>query len=565
MSSQGTGEHEVITSFDVAVPCRDGAVLRANIARPAGEGRWPALLIRTPYSKDQSKPDPLMDMLGLAREGFAVIVQDVRGRFRSDGVDEFTPFTHEAEDGADAVAWAAALPFCTGVVFMVGSSYGGAAGWAAATAQPPALRAFAAHQSPSTPWRTLFYRGGVPEVGAMVPWFLSFGGDTLMRRHRDAPAELQQTLGKLFAEVAALPANLGGPGLAPLAALERAGVGAGLLALYDGQPSPMAQALEAAQAYERITAPALISGGWYDLFCQGAIDQFVGMRARAGSAAAREHTRLIMGPWTHGALSHIIGERSFGLQAAPGLRAEVLRFLREPLGDAAPVRIFVMGANVWRDEREWPLARTQVAPWYLGGGTFGPDQRPSPPALLRYDPNDPAPTWGGGTLGFTELAGPRDLREVERREDVLIYTSDALGEDLEVTGAAIAELWVVSDMADSDFIVRLVDVQPNGAAYAVAEGTLRARHRAAPDMPWLGEPLQAGTPTLLRIALTPTSNVFQRGHRVRIHITCGSAPRWARNTSTWDQRDAAQVARHHVLHDEAHPSRVLLPIIPTAS
>ncbi|WP_394842808.1 CocE/NonD family hydrolase [Pendulispora brunnea] len=480
-----------VLDFDVEVPARDGARLACHVARPAGEGRWPVIIARTPYGKDGAFTNPVLDPVGFAREGFAVVVQDVRKR------DGFTPFVHEADDGEDLVAWAAAQPFSTGDVFANGNSYQGFAQWAAATRAPPALRAIAPGQSPSIPSRTMFHRGGVFERGAITTWSMSLG----------------------------LPQPF--------------------------EPSPpMLQAFTEAQSYERIVVPALIIGGWYDYFVQGAIDQFVGMRTRAGSERARQRTRLVMGPWTHTGHSAIAGERYLGFGALPGIglpggfRGEIARFFREQLAGApatgAPVRIFVMGSNVWRDESEWPIARTQYTSWYLGAGSLGPEPRWSAPARIAYDPASPVPTWGGSNIGFTELAGPRDQRRIEVRDDVLVYTSAVLDESLEVTGTVVVELWATSSAPEADFVIKLVDVEPDGTTYNVAEGILRLA-------------LEPGQPRLFRIELTPTSHAFQPGHRVQLDVTSSSSPRWALNP---------HAAEHHVLHEQAHPSRVILPIVP---
>jgi len=220
-----------------------------------------------------------------------------------------------------------------------------------------------------------------------------------------------------------------------------------------------------------------------------------------------------------------------------------------------------------------------VTPWYLGSGghansltgdgTLGPAPRPSPPDRFVYDPAAPVPTWGGGNIGVTELAGARDQRRIEGRDDVLVYTSDVLREDVEVTGTVVVDLWAASSAPDTDFVARLVDVAPDGTTYNVAEGILRARYRHDPDAPGAGVPLEPGEPCLFRIALTPTSNVFKAGHRVRLDVTSSCFPRWARNLNVWEQRGAtlarARVARQRLLHDETYPSRVILPIVPPRS
>ncbi|AKU99592.1 hydrolase, CocE/NonD family [Labilithrix luteola] len=583
---------EILSQFDVEAPCRDGVVLRCNVTRPAGEGRHPVILVRTPYGKDGSRSDPLLDAVGLAREGFVVVLQDVRQRGRSGGDGDFVPFVHEADDGADTVEWAAALPFSNGHVFTVGPSYLGFTQWALATRNPESLRAIAPSQSPSSPWRSTFYRGGVFELGAMVPLFMSFGLDMLMRRHAKNLSALQTSLGGLVAHLDGLTngafENLP---VSEFAGLTGDDVGRALLDMLAarGERTPMVRALVEAQSYESVKVPALITGSWYDFFCQAAIDQFVGIRKHGGSERARQRSRLVMGPWTHASQSAIHGEVHFGLRGAPsmfgqgGLRAETLRFFREQLEDdpkpTAPVKIFVMGANVWRDEWEWPIARTRFVPWYFGSegrangrhgdGSLGPEQHPSPSDRFVYDPASPVPTWGGSNVGASELPGPRDQRLVEDRTDVLVYTSAPLAEPLEVTGTAVVELWASSSALDTDFVARLVDVAPDGTALAVAEGILRGRYRDNPEQLDVEVPLEPGVPTLFRIELTPTSNLFRAGHRLRVDVTSSCFPRWERNLNVWDARNAtladAQIASQQIFHDEAHPSRIILPVVPPRS
>jgi putative CocE/NonD family hydrolase len=584
------GAGGVVVEFDVEARMRDGVVLRANLGRPAGEGRWPVILIRTPYGKDGPLVNFFVDYPSTAREGFVVILQDCRHRFKSGGDGEFEPWVNEARDGADSIEWAARLPFSTGDVFTMGTSYNGFVQWAAAVEQPPSLRAIAPTQAPGLPRRALHYRGGVFELGMTSNWYVGVSFDTVMRRHRNDPATMMGALRKLMADAAALPQ--GGFEYLPLSrfeALASNNVGGQFFEILaaGGEPtSPTAKALTEAQDFSRVTAPALIVAGWYDYFIQGSVEQYTGMRSAAGSAEARERTRLIVGPWGHGPLFPIIGERNFGIAAAPsgfvpgGLTGETLRFFMEQLADkpsnVPPVKIFVMGANTWRDEYEWPLARTQVTPWYLssnghangltGDGVIGPEPKASPPDSFSYDPARPVPEHGGNATGIISLAGPRDQRVIEAREDVLVYTSQPLEEDLEVTGSAIVELWAVSSAVDTDFVVRLVDVQADGIAYNIAEGVLRGRHRADPDAPGAGPPLTPGEPCLFRIELTPTSNLFKRGNRLRLDVTSSCFPRWARNLNIWDQSQAAladaEIAHQQILHDALHPSRVLLPVVP---
>jgi uncharacterized protein len=581
---------ELIIECNVGAPMRDGVILQCDIARPKGEGRWPTIVVRTPYAKETWWGYGFAMVHTLAKQGFAVIVQDTRGRFASDGSGDYVPFVSDGPDGADTIAWAAALPFSSGDVFTMGISYHGYTQWAAAAQQPPALKAIAPCQSWSSPWRSLVYRGGVLELGGLAAWCMGIGGNVLMRRHKDDPAALMAAMGPYMAAFNALSTDgfnsLPLDRFEPLAANQIGDTFFALIAAARTSNDPLMQAMTTASDYTKVTAPAYILGGWYDFFVQGAIDQYVGMRAAAATVAARERTRLVMGPWTHGGQTQISGERNFGPFSMPmamgqgGVAADMLRFFREQVTgsppSAAPVKIFVMGANVWRDEQEWPIARTRVIPWGLSStgsaasrpddGVIGPNVGPSLPDRFVYDPADPVPTCGGAELGATDLAGPRDQARIEARPDVAVYTSQVLGEPLEVTGSAVVELWITSDVEDTDFVARLVDVQPDGIAYNVADGILRARYRDDPEQTGPGKRLVPGEPTLMRIELTPTSNLFKAGHRLRLDITSSCFPRWARNLNILDQAsatlDEARIAHQTILHDEIHSSRVLLPVIP---
>lgn len=242
----------------------------------------------------------------------------------------------------------------------------------------------------------------------------------------------------------------------------------------------------------------------------------------------------------------------------------------------SPVKIFVMGANVWRDEQEWPLARAVETRLYLssggnantlhGDGVLSPKAEASAPDHFIYNPANPVRTHGGNALGLTLLAGPRDQRCIEERHDVLVYSSAILDDDLEVTGPVSVELWASTSAEDTDFVARLVDVDPHGVAFNLCEGILRARYRERPTDMHEVRPIVPGEPTLYRIELSPTSNLFKRGHRIRLDVTSSCFPRWARNLGILNDRDAtladAASATQTVLHDEQYPSCVVLPVIP---
>jgi uncharacterized protein len=293
-----------------------------------------------------------------------------------------------------------------------------------------------------------------------------------------------------------------------------------------------------------------------------------------------------VGPWAHHPQGKMTGERispgSAAIQALHpfghmGLAARYFRELSENETGQAPIKIWVMGADAWREEWEWPIARTVVSPWYLssgghanssdGDGAISPVQSSGAPAdRFVYDPANPVPTRGGAVLGVTCVPGSSDQSVIEKRNDVLVYQSDILQEDMEVTGTPIVELWIATDVVDTDFVARLIDVYPDGTTHLITDGIIRTRYRHNPDSFEAAAPLELGQPYLLRIELLPTSNLFKAGHRLQLDVTSSCFPRWARNLNIWDEWGGtladAKIAQQQILHDDQHPSRMLLPIVP---
>jgi putative CocE/NonD family hydrolase len=347
------------------------------------------------------------------------------------------------------------------------------------------------------------------------------------------------------------------------------------------------QAIAINRRYNQIQVPAYNVGGWYDLFIHGTLENFVRMRQEGGSGVARDGQRLLVGPWAHGATSGAYPDYSFGILSSVDLvdltGLQLPFFTHYLKGEAngfdqtPPVRIFVMGENQWRDEQEWPLARTRYAPWYLHsdgnasreGGTLSLEaQQQEPYDIYLYDPRQPTPTVGGQTflpgLLLGANAGPRDQRAVETRPDVLVYTSEPLERPLEVTGPLTVNLYAASSAPDTDFVARLCDVYPDGASRILAEGILRARFREGYDQPRSIEP---GRVYEYHINLVATSNLFQPGHRIRLDITSSSFPRFDRNPNTGhplgqDGPEDLQPALQTIYHNSQYPSHIMLPVIP---
>jgi uncharacterized protein len=571
----------------VAVPMRDGTTLRADVYRPDTVTPVPVILARLPYDKDNPRMrGEAIDAPRAAEAGFAIVYQDTRGRYRSEG--DFYPFVHEGVDGFDTIEWLARQPWCSGAVGMIGASYFGATQWLAAVEQPPHLKAIFPIVTASDYYEGWTYQGGAFQLGFTLLWTLSgLAPDVARRLSRDAKAAPDE-----WARIAASVDQIDDLyQYRPLSRLPILRESASAPYYFDwiehSSSDEYWRRLAINRRYRQVEVPAFNVGGWYDLFLHGTIENYVRMRAEGGTGAARQGQRLLIGPWAHGNFSGAYPERNFGAFAsadavdltslALGFFGEHLRGVTPDMPSEPPARLFVMGDNRWRSEDEWPLKRTRYERWYLhsagdaaeAGGRLaveGPGDEPVD--RYTYHPSAPTPTVGGPTflpaLGLGANAGPRDQRSVESRADVLVFTSEPLNRPLEVTGPLVATLYVATDAPDTDFVTRLCDVFPDGASRILAEGILSGRFREGTDQP---RPLAPGEVTEFRIDLVATSNVFLAGHRVRLDVCSASFPRFDANPNTWgplgevgsaDLRPARQV----VFHDAARPSHVVLPIIP---
>ncbi len=544
--------------FDVPARMRDGVTLRANVYRPAEDGPWPTLMTRLPYGKDLPMVAGRLDPVQAAKAGFMVVVQDTRGRFASEGAYE--PFAHEREDGYDSVEWAARLPGSNGRVGMYGDSYFGNTQWMAAEEGAPSLAAIAPGLTWSDPHDGLFTRGGAVELGFSVPWLLENEIANVVRRGDEESERRIEAILDSFDQL-----GDGGYSHLPvstLPALREHGVS--LLPGDPGTEEPsIAKACTVDARAGRVRLPSFHTCGWYDLFQQGTLDNFEAM-AELGTPA-----QLVIGPWSHGSFGDPIGERMVGIRASRfGVTAHAgrdlgqwelewfRRWLREdrPAAAESRVRLFVLGRNEWRDESGWPLARASEERWFLhADGSLNPD----PPAVdegtsgFDYDPADPVPTIGGNTLMAPSYpAGALDQRAIEQRDDVLVFTSPPLSAELEVSGRVKVVIHAQSSAPSTDWVARLCDVAPDGRSFNLCDGILRVD-------------CEPGAGARYEIDLWSTSNVFLAGHRLRVHLTSSSFPRWDRNLNTGRQSEARhQVARQRLSHDAGRTSYVELPVVP---
>ena len=570
----------------LAVAMRDGTTLATDVYRPDTTAKVPVVMLRLPYNKEQ----PVLlflsgDILRVTQAGYAVIVQDCRGTYASAG--EFSPYFQEAQDGADAIAWAAQQPWSNGVVGTMGASYYGATQWLAATEQPSALRAMAPFITTDQYYDHWTYQGGAFQLGFMLQWATAtFAIGEVVRRLGLGHAT-PEMLGRAIAAADRVAVDYAHLPLTDVPHLQE------LTPYYlDWLAHPSYddywRAIAPCESYARVTAPALNFGGWYDLFLGGTLANHIGMKARGGSADARAHQHLVIGPWVHGYNGGVYPERNFGLlanDAVVDVTAMQIRWfdywlqgIDNGVTRSKPVKLFIMGLDQWREEDAWPLPDTCYERWYLHSGgrantaigdgalaTVLPGTEP--PDTYLYDPRDPVPTCGGASflpgLFIAANAGPRDQRALETRADVLCYTSDVLAADLEVTGPVSLVLHVSSSACDTDFTGKLIDVFPDGRAIILTDGILRARYRKSLSAPALMTP---GTVYELTLDLIATANLFRAGHRLRLEVSSSNFPRFDRNTNTGGviaEETAADfvTATNRVWHDGTHPSHLLLPVI----
>jgi len=553
-------KYSVVMDENVMVPMRDGVRLASDVYRPDAPGRFPVIVTRTPY--DKRNPEHKYDFAAklFATQGFVCIIQDVRGKFDSEGA--YYPYMTEAEDGHDAFEWASTQEWSNGNVGTYGFSYWGSTQWLPAPYHSEHLKAMI----PIVTGQNLYERwiyNGIFRWNDVLFWHYG----TTCRTHRDLDGiDLDKAIRRL-----------------PLIEADNAlGVDLPAFNHWIQHPTPDMywDQIRVDDKVAQIRAPALIIDGWYDYYLDSALADFNRIRAGGGSEEARM-SRIIIGPWTHEAESEFEDvdfgpEADFMMQIKTMLRwyGYWLRGEDNGVTREGPIRIFVMGRNEWRTEREWPLARTRYEKYYFhssgransvhGDGELNMDPPGGePPDHFVYDPANPVPSVGGTSIYGAAKAGPKDQREVERRGDVLVYTTDTLDEDVEVTGPVRLVLYAASSAKDTDFSAKLVDVHPDGRAINIQAGMVRARYRDSFTEPSF---LERGVVYEFDIKVGSTSNVFKKDHRIRLEVSSSYFPEFSRNLNTGAEIGTTSemvTADQTVYHDAERPSYLLLPIIPT--
>lgn len=555
----------IVVEHNVEMKTRDGVTLRADIYRPDDEGRYPVVLERTPYDKRGEGFGPQV-----ATHGYVFIAQDVRGRYASDG--EWYPLKYEANDGYDAVEWAAALPYANGKVGMYGPSYLSLCQLLAACAAPPHLSCIMPYAMGSNAHEQFVYVGGAFSQALDQGWTSAVSLDYL-QKIAGRSAQPSHWDMKLPLEVY--------PVLEPTAPVELAPYYFDWLKHPDYDAFWKAWSIE--EHFGQIRVPALHVGAWYDYFQEGSIRNYLGMKAHGATEQARGNQRLVMIVGGHAGAGPTVGDLDYGKDSVLDIGGLALRWydwvmkgIDNGMAREKPVRLFLMGKNQWIEASDWPYPGAIPTRFYFdcpgsANSSAGSGLLAAAPAkaeredVYTYDPASPVPTVGGPAFGDASLKpGPRDQSEVEKRSDVLVYSGTALTEPTTVIGSVLLDLYVQSGAVDTDFTGKLVDVYPDGRAFDICEGILRMRYRDGREHP---VPMLPGTTYRVAVELGSTAHVFLPGHRIRVEVSSSNFPRFDRNLNTGaaaaSTAEKALPTTNRILHGPAHPSALVLAVAPS--
>lgn len=548
-------EYSVFKESNISFTTRDNIVLAADIYHPKGLTKTATILVRIPFTKTLLN-ELFSELIARywASRGYTVVIQGTRGRYKSEG--KFYPLLHEREDGIDTLKWIAQQSWYDGRLGMWGGSSFGHTQWAIADQINPGPQALMI-QIASASFRDMFYRGGAFSLESALFWAMRSRGE------QDQDVDI-------------LALDKGAKHLPVIDAID---VAIGKTDFFRdwrlNQHNDLYwKKIEGTHAAESLKSPILLMGGWFDPFLPAQLDDYRNIILHANESIANE-TRLIIGPWKH-ADSVKLPPNRLEIPYRHATIAPSIPWFDHQLGskknplNMPRVSIFIMGINQWRNENEWPLARTQYVSYFLkskgeantlhGNGILEPDDSMVGAVSdeFIYDPMNPVPTTGGAML--SERAGIQLQNEIEKRPDVLVYSTPPMTNDTEVTGPVRALLYVSTDAPSTDFTVKLVDVYPDGSAYNLSDGILRLDHKAIPNS--TTEPLR------IEIDLWPTSNVFLKGHQIRLEVSSSNFPHYDRNLNTGKlvaTASKSMVAHQRIYHSKPYPSCLILPIIPSKS
>lgn len=550
---------DVHIKLDLWIPMRDGTKLYATLYRPRQGTAFPVLLHRSPYSTQH--PRYVEWSLRFAQAGYAIVMQDSRGRYESEG--KWRPYVDEAIDGYDTQEWLGRQDWCDGTIGTFGISYPGFTQILPAPLRSSYSRALVPIANQEDNYGHLRYNGVLQQQNVMNWVWL---GD---RTNQNAARDLVDwnTVYRQLPLLTAIDDIADRPFYREIIRHDR----------WDDFWASYSMKGQ----YSEVETPAYFITGWYDNLVHEGFKCFQGWKHHARTEECRRLSRLLVGPWTHTAIGSAepFGDIAFGPQAAVDMPSEHLRWYDQRqrnidtgIDSEPPVRIFVMGKNCWRAEHEWPLARTKYTRFYLHSNGSANSSNGNGELLLHapkdqhadrfvYDPLEPVPTAGGQSM-FADNTGPRDRRLIERRDDLLVYSTKILEKDIEVTGPVELVLYASSSATDTDFTGTLVDVHPEGLAVHICEGIVRARFRESYKEPTLIEP---DVVYKFRFSLWETSNLFRAGHRIRLEISSSNFPRFDRNLNTGNGSATdteTRIAHQTVFHDAQRPSYLCLPVIP---
>lgn len=509
------------------IAMRDGTRLATDVYLPEAQGPFPVVLTRTPYGRVKRGKEAER----FVRDGWVFVIQDMRGRFDSEG--ENLPFIGcgwgQYEDGVDTLEWLKKQAWCDGNIVTVGGSAGGITQNLLAAAAPQGLKAQYISVAASSMYEGGSYIGGAFRKADTENW---------LKSNKYAPEALKITQA------------------------------------HSSNDAYWAQ-FDTTQHFDRMNVPAVHVGGWFDMFLQGTIDQFIG-RQHHGAAGAKGAQKLIIGPWQHAIGKMPVGELTFPDATRVPPQYDPLRWFNHHVKGSAngsakepAVAYYVMGdtatpgapGNEWRYANDWPIPAKKT-PIYLTHDRRLSHEKPDAAAAsheFTFDPANPCPTLGGANL--TLERGPMDQRKIEDRSDVLVFTSAVLDKPIEVTGRIFAKIFVSSSAADTDLSIRLCDVYPDGRSMLITEGMQRLRHRKSSREP---QPLTPGQIEEVTVDCWSTSQIFNTGHRIRVTITSSNYPRFDINPGTaqpWSDTGAKVKQTNRIYSDAEHPSRLIVPVV----
>jgi putative CocE/NonD family hydrolase len=544
---------------DVVIPMRDGVHLYADVYLPKADGKYPVIMTRLPYGKrEYGSWSPVYGRFW-ARRGYAFVVQDVRGKFKSEGA--WNPFVNEVDDGYDTVEWISRQPWCDGNIGAVGESYMGYTCWAAGVSGHPKLRCIAPGMTATDVYGVWAFRRGAFCLQTMSSWVI--------------PEDSRGSQNHLRLD----------PWTLPLSSL---GDSAGLRSDHykEWLSHPWRDAywnrINLCDRLDDVAIPVLHMGGWLDVFLEGTLDDWARLSTDASGTASNQW--LVMGPNDHGSTTNAsrrLGRVDLGPAEPDAFYDHIKDFFDYSLkgvdngfGNTPRVKYFVIGKNAWIEDDSWPPRNIRPTDYYLhsngdanaldGSGTLSTAPPGEEPAdKYAYDPADPAAESLRGDSWYL-ARHLRDRTPLENRDDVLVYTSSILTQDTELTGPITATIFAATSAVDTDIMVTLVDVFPDGYAQTIQEGVVRASYRHSDKEPSTVQPDEAQE---YRIGLRSTSYVVKKDHCIRIEVTSSDFNRYNRNLNTGEPIGTGTMivtAHQQVYHDAARPSRVTLPLADVA-